>query len=544
MTEQVVDLRSSWAVLRRRSGVLLLAAVIGGLAGLGVLFLAPPAHSSTSVVLLPAAAQPGSGRTGGYEADTQVLIATSAEILSRAAQLVSPELPQDEVVDRVSVEAPASAVLRITAEGPTAVQAEDLASAVAQSLVDYLKETNRALTETQQAALKERLDTLSASLGGVNAEIKKATARLAAGGRTSREGRADAAALSDLTAVRASTVLDIDAVKKQLAGGDLTGGQVASGASVIQPASPGAQAGFVTDVLTNVLGGAAVAALLTALYLLVTNKRDPKLRSRDEIADSVGIPVVTSMKARPPRSAHAWRELIRDYTPDSPDAWALRQLLHGLVPDAGKEWPSGEGFVLVVLSLSGDSAALAIGPQIATFAASNGIATQLFAAQQHESATPLWVACSQTPERRDLPDALSVVTIPDSLARVDLTVRLVVIDRDTPEPDPDLVAGGTALLAVTSASVTRRNVADAVVAADRVGLTVQGIVVANPDPLDRTTGRLSPVERHGSTPPRPTAISARSAPASATATATATATGGSVPAGGQRSRPSKGRKPR
>lgn len=536
MSEQVVDLGSTWAVLRRRGWVLLLAAVVGGLAGLGVLFLSPTAYSSTSVVLLPAAAQPGSGRTGGYEADTQVEIAKSAEITSRASQEVRPELTQAEVADRVSVEAPASAVLRITATGPTAVQAEDLASAVAQSLVDYLEETQRALSETQQATLQERLDTLSASLAAVNQEIQRATDRLETQGRTSAAGRADAAAVSDLTAVRASTVLDIDAVKKRLAGEDLTAGQVASGASVIQPASPGTQAGFVTDALTHVLGGAAVAVLLTTVYLLITNKRDPKLRSRDEIADAVGIPVVTSLRVKPPRSPHAWRDLLREYRPDSPDAWALRQLLHALVPDAGKEWPSGEGFVLVVLSMSGDTAALAIGPQLATFAASNGVETLLYAAQHHESATPLWAACSQATTREGLPEGLRVVTLPDSLARVDLSVRLVVLDRDTPEPDPDLVAGGNALLAVSSASATRRNIADAVVAADRVGLTVQGIVVANPDPLDRTTGRLSPVERPDSPAPPPTAITTRSS--------AVVAQGTSAPAGNPRRRASKGRKAR
>ena len=537
MTEQVVDLGSSWAVLRRRRGVLLLSALLGGLAGAGLLVLSPPAYMSTSAVLLPAAAQAGSGRTGGYEADTQVLIATSAEILLRAAQQVTPELTQAEITDRVSAEAPTSAVLSIKASGPTAVQAEDLASAVAQSLVDYLEDTKRAVSKTQQAALNERLDTLTASLANVNKELKKATDRLAAGGRTSAAGRADAAAISELTAVRASTILDIEAVKKKLAGEDPTSGQVAAGASVIQPASPGKQSDLVTDALTSVLGGAAACASLLALYLLFTNQRDPKLRSRDEIADAVGIPVVTSMRVRPPHSTHAWRELLRAYTPDSPDAWALRQLLHGLVPEAGTERPTTQGFVLIVLTVSGDTAGLAVGPQIASFAAANGIATQLFAAQHHDAATTLWAACSQHPEREKMSAALSVTTVPDSRARADLTVRLVVLDRDTPEPDPDLVAGGTAVLAVSSGSATRRNLADAVVAADRVGLTVHGIVVANPEPLDRTTGRLSGVEWVSPTIPRPILITARgdsgaegepSAPA----------------AGGQRRRQAEGRSPR
>ena len=537
MTEQVVDLGSTWAVLRRRRGVILLAALLGALAGAGLLVLSPPAYLSTSVVLLPSATQANSGKTGGYDVDTQVLIATSAEILLRAAQQMEPELTQAEITDRVSAEAPSTAVLRIKAAGPTAVQAEDLASAVAQSLVDYLQDTKNALTKAQQAALQGRLDTLNASLANVNKEIKKVTDRLNDGGRTSAAGRADAAALSELTAVRASTVLDIDALKRQLDGQDPTSGQVAAGASVIQPASSGKQSNFVTDAFMYVVGGAAACALLMALYIMVTNQRDPKLRSRDEIADAVGIPVVTSMRVRPPRSTHAWRELLRAYAPDSPDAWALRQLLHGLVPDAGSERPKSQGFVLIVLTVSGDTAGLAVGPQIASFAASNGIATQLFAAQHHESATTLWAACSQHPERHDVPAALSVTTVADPRIRVDLTVRLVVLDRDTPEPDPHLLAGGTAILAVSSGSATRRNLADAVVAMDRVGLAVQGIVVANPEPLDRTTGRLSGVEWASPTVPRPILITGHGR-AGAEGEASAPA------AGDEPRRPTRGRSPR
>lgn len=529
MSEQAVDLRSTWAVVRRRGGILAAAAVLGAVAGGVLLYVSPPPFTSSSVVLLPSAAQSGSGKTGGYDAETQVLIATSSEILSRAAQMVEPEPAQDEVLDRVTVAVPAPSILRITAEGPTVTQAEDLVSAVADSLVAYLKESTGTLSEARRVELQDRLDTLTASLTAMDGEISKAKARIAAQGGTTAAGLADAAALSDLTAVHASTVLDIDALKKQMAGEDVAGGEPGGGANVLQAASPGRQSGYVTEALIHVLGGAAIFVLFTALYFIVTNQRDPKLRSRDEIATSVGIPVVASLRARPPRSAGAWAELLRSYEPDSADGWGLRQLIHALVPDAGKEWPSDDPFVLVVLSVSGDSGGLAIGPQIASFAASNGIPTQLFAAQQHESATPLWAACSG-PLRRDDRPALSVTTVPDSLARVDISVRLVVLDRDTPDPDATVVAGGTALLAVSSASVTRRNLADAVVAADQVGLTVQGIIVANPDPLDRTTGRLAPLERPGSPAPGPTPITARS--------------GGKAPdpAGGQRRQNRGGRR--
>jgi hypothetical protein len=105
-----------------------------------------------------------------------------------------------------------------------------------------------------------------------------------------------------------------------------------------------------------------------------------------------------------------------------------------------------------------------------------------------------------------------VTTAPDSSARVDVSVRVVVLDRHTPEPHRSLTQGGTALLAVSSASATRRNLADAVVAADRIGLTVQGIVVANPDPLDRTTGRLAPLDMPARAASAPIPITGRPGP--------------------------------
>jgi len=510
MSEQAVDLLSTWAVLRERSRAVAVAALLGAIVGVAVLLVQPPPFTSSSAVLLPSAAQPGSGKTGGYDAETQMLIVTSTEILSRAArQFKAEELTPEQVAERVTVDVPATAILRITAEGPMASAAEDLASAVADSLLAYLRETNGTVSEGRKAQLKERLETLAASLDSVNSEIKKATNRIASEGGTSAAGLADAAALSDLTAVRASTLLDIDALKKQLAG-EVEGGGGAGGATVIEPASEGERAGYATDALIHVLGGAAMFALVVSLYFIVTNKRDPKLRSRDEIAAAVGIPVVASLRARRPRSAGGWADLLRTYEPDSADGWALRQLIH-LLPDARRELPSGTPLVLVVLSLSDDAGGLAIGPQIARFAAAHGIPTQLVAAQQHESATTLWAACSRPLREEGGSATLSVTTAPDVPARVDVSVRVVVLDRHTPEPNAMLTAGSTALLAVSSASATRRNLADAVVAADRIGLTVQGIIVANPDPLDRTTGRLAPLDRPGSSVSGPIPITARSA---------------------------------
>ncbi|MFC7491306.1 MULTISPECIES: Wzz/FepE/Etk N-terminal domain-containing protein [unclassified Knoellia] len=519
MSEQAVDLRAIWAVIRRHGAVLVVVAVLGALAGGGLLLWAPPAYTSTSAVLLPSIAQPGSGRTGGYDAETQMHIVKSSEILTRAGSQVVPRLTEAQVTERVSVDAPAPSILEITASGPTARQAEGLALSVAQSLVAYLEDARKSLGAARRAQLQGRLNTLKASLATVTAEIRKATDRIAVEGRTSPAGPTDAAALSELIAVRATTVLEIDALQQQISGAEGASAQEAdpgTSASLIQRPSPGAQHDYVADAAVRVLGGSALLLLAACLLLVGTNQRDPKLRSRDEIADAVDIPVVASLRVRPPRSAAAWAELLRSYSPDSVDGWALRRLLHDLTTEMRRDGPVGEPLVLVVICISGDTGALAVAPQIAAFAASTGLTTQFVAAQHHECATALWAACSQGFAREGLPPTLSVTTAPELSGSATLTVRLVVLDRTRPGPDATVVAGGTGLLAVSSATASRRNLADAVVAADRVGLTVEGIVVANPDPLDRTTGRLAPVERRPARDPHPRNIAEGPLPGPAT----------------------------
>ena len=501
MSEQAVDLRSTWAVLRRHGAALAAAALVGAAAGLGLLVLDPPAFTSTSVVLLPAAAQSDSGRTGGYDAETQVLIATSSEVLTRAGRSSDPELTSDEVGDRLVVEVPAPSVLQIRAAGATASEAEDLAYAVSESLLAYLQETNTTLSQGRRVQLQERLETLSASLSTVNQEITKATKRITANGQSSTAGAAHAAALSDLTAVRASTVLEIEVLQKQLAGEDQISGGVGGGATVIQPASEGRRSDLITDGIIHVAGGAAALVLLASIYVIATNARDPKLRSRDEIAAAVGIPVLASLRARPPRSASGWSDLLKGYEPDNVDGWALRQLIHGLTrADGSDRSAAGDRFVLVVLSLSGDEGGLAIGPQIARYIASHGITCALVAAHPHPAASTLWAACSRPSRHGDGRGALSVSTAtadPTAAgdpAAPDASVRIVVLDRESPEAPATSPEGARTILALSSASVTRTNLADAVVAADRRGLVVHGIVVANPDPFDRTSGRLAPLD--------------------------------------------------
>ena len=240
---------------------------------------------------------------------------------------------------------------------------------------------------------------------------------------------------------------------------------------------------------------------LAAIVLLLRSRRDRKLRYRDEIADALGSPVIASVRSRVPRAAAGWTSLLEDYTPGTVDAWALRQALHQLVLDGspvGRPLAErGEGvehtaMTITVITLSDDPRGLAMGPQLAAYAASSGIPTALVAGQRHESAASLWAAFSQG--RDEVRPGLLV----DAHARdghdVDLTVVLAVVDRRKPELGA-LPESSVAILAVSSGSATAEELALTAVTADDAGSRIAGIIVADPDDLDRTTGRLLQHER-------------------------------------------------
>jgi hypothetical protein len=147
---------------------------------------------------------------------------------------------------------------------------------------------------------------------------------------------------------------------------------------------------------------------------------------------------------------------------------------------------------ITVISLSGDGPGLAVGPQLAAFASSLGIATRLVTGVGHDRAATLWAACAadrSAPPRH----GLFVGEAPIG-EEIDLTVVLVVADRRQPAlGDPPATAA--TVLAVAAATATEQELARVAVAVDDAGRRIDGIVVADPDRTDRTSGRRTMDER-------------------------------------------------
>jgi capsular polysaccharide biosynthesis protein len=289
------------------------------------------------------------------------------------------------------------------------------------------------------------------------------------------------------------------------------GGQVQ--AQVLEYANSASEPSLLSRLPTIAILGALFGALVGAIVVLALNRRDRRLRKRDEIADSIGVPVLASIRVAHPSGAAGWTKLLVDYQPGAVDAWRLRKALQFLgLADLNLKDSRPGGLSLEVISFGFDSGALALGPQLAVFAASRGIPTALVVGPQEDvkAAATLRAACAAPPAPSNqlqviVRDHDSGTRPPDAA----LTVLVAVVDGQNPQV-ADTTRTTTTVLGVSAGAVTAEQIARAAASAAAAGRDITGILVADPDPDDHTTGRLPQLSRpaHRKGPTRMTGTTA------------------------------------
>jgi capsular polysaccharide biosynthesis protein len=249
-----------------------------------------------------------------------------------------------------------------------------------------------------------------------------------------------------------------------------------------------------TRILTLALG-ALLGAVVGAITAVAIDTHDKRLRLRVEIADAIGVPVLAALPVRHPSDAAGWTKLLEGYEPQEVHAWTLRKALHhlGLTDFKGA---GRAGTSLAVISLATDRGALALGPQLAVYAASLGIPTSLVIGPQQDpnAAATLRAACgatSATPSEHRSNTRISFGAYSDAneLPAAALTVAVAVVDGIAPKVDHVMRTTAT-VLAVSAGAATAEQLARIAVSASTDGRDIAGILVADPDPTDLTTGRL------------------------------------------------------
>lgn len=494
MRDQIPTVRSTVGTLRRRRRVLLAAALVGLAAGIAFVFTQPPPLTSTTLVLLPS---PGQSNSGSSDVATQIRIALSASILKQAGQAVTPALPARSVKKMVKASAPTDQIIQIDATSTDAAKAQTLAQAVADSYVKYVSDTAREVTAAALADLTLRRDNLREQTTQLENEIAATIKRQRATDPNSTEGREEAQLLAGLRTQQANLSLQLDRVEDKIATGAPAGASAGNGTSVVQHATEATGPMAIVRLLVWAPAGALVCAILAAAIVLALARRDPRVRLRDEIADAVGSPVLAAVRSKPQRSVASWSTLLETYQPSPVESWAFRRLLRDLVPPDRSRVLRAAGQVdhpesITIVSIAGDGRGLAIGPQLAAFASSLDITTRLVTAAGHETAAALFAACATERKIATRP-ALYVGDVPDGEV-IDLTIIVVVVDRRQPNLG-DTAASAATVLSVASGTATEQELARVAVAVDDTGRRIDGIVVADPDQSDSTSGRHTMDER-------------------------------------------------
>lgn len=510
MGEQALDVRSGLAVLRRRWRRLAGAAAAGLVLGTAYVVLVPAPLTSTTLVLLPLPSGPSESAA---DVTTQITIVQSTAVLERAGRALAPPLSARAVEGRVEVSAPTIQLIRIDATADRGRDAQKLSQAVADAYIAVVRDAARSVTADTLTGLRTRQGDLERQMKALQTEIDTTSGRQRTANPESTDGRREAQLLAQLRAEQANVSLQLDKVKDDIATSESRGSGTGAGTAVIQPATIAARTSFAGRLLRWPPLGTVLGAVLAAVAVLAQDRRDPRVWTRDDLADAVGSPVLAAVRGRPQRSLAEWSALLQNHQASAVESWSFRQVLRAVVPTqaratarAGPPRPAGRLVhprALTVICLSGDERGLSVGVQLAAFTASLGVLTRVLPVRADDSAAALWGALAEggAANRPALLPAARPAQVDDDAeagddaqVEVELEVTLMVVDRLRPALT-DVVPAAATLLAVAPGTATREELARLAVAVDGAGHRIDGVLIADPDPGDRTTGWRTAGER-------------------------------------------------
>jgi capsular polysaccharide biosynthesis protein len=431
MSEQALNLRTSIQIVRRRKRLFGIIIVLGILAGVFYGVLKPSTLSSTALVVL-------SGQQSGQATDTNGGVASSGSSSGESSFIAT------QVVIASSDAVLARALPHVSP--PTSLQ-----------------------------SLFKRVQVQS-----VTGSILSISAR----GGTAEQAEATANAIAN------SYISYVNSPKSPV-------GRVP--AAVLESATNATGPKQSEQIAIFALVGALAGALVGFVVALAIGRHDRRLTERDAIANSIGLPVLASLPVGRPSDAASWANLLAEYEPGVVHAWGLRKMLQQFgVIGYGSDGEVRAGASITVLSLSSDRGALALGPQVASYAASLGIPTALVIGPQQDAGitATLRTACASSPQAAPQTAGshkpLQLIASDDG--RMDgappaLVVVVAVVDDRAPSM-PQTVRTNLTVLGVSAGLATEEQLARAATAAAADGREILGILVADPEPGDQTTGRI------------------------------------------------------
>jgi capsular polysaccharide biosynthesis protein len=487
MNEQPLDLRRVWTAIDR-GRIAVYACVIAALVMAVVFTVAgPPDYSAKALILLPASSLDSNGEPS-RDIATEIHIASSADVLSTAARALRPAPKVAQLTKKVHVSAPTPDILQVTAKAGSRGRAIETANRVADSYVAYSIRGASDLLNQVVSRLQRQAKSLSRQASDLEVKINDTSTKLDSMTPGSPEAFAQAGLLDTLRAQQANAASQLDKVQNQINDVQLNDAVANSGTRILERATTASSHALLV-AFRNFAIALVLGLLLGTMTAVFRDRRDRRLRRRDDIASAAGVPAVASITATVAHSPDDWLTLLSGYEPSVDESWGLRRTLRHLVTSQ-----SIAPARVTIVCLAGDDDAVGVAPQLAAFSAAAGVRTALFVDGSALSASSLreWASATDDDPKAFISnlwlfDARGTESA-DSIAP-QLVVRMLVAETGRLEP-PSPERDTTSLLAVSAGFATSEAITTVALAATEVGRPLFGVVVANPPTDDDSSGRL------------------------------------------------------
>jgi len=520
--EQVFRFKDTVRVVGRHPRPVLLIALIGLVLGLLYGIAVPALVSAKTMVVLPPQAAAYSGAPT-RDVQTEIAIAMSSSVLVPASIDAGEKLPFLTIQKRVSITAVTDELLQISAKASTASQAEQLANAVAAEFVSYSAGQASLYQSGQVAEWKTQATDIQSQITNISRELVSEQKVIESEAPTAPDYDSQQSSIDALSAAQSNFGLELRVVNTQIAQAELSASTPGSNVIILQRAT--------TAVLPSItripqLGavGLVLGFLIGIIVSFAVGRRDRRIRLRDDFSRAAGVPVVASVSASSRNIGKDLLGILEHFDPTVSDKANLRRLLDELaVPrralDAdtphshnGSSW-HGEGVDLSAIVIAGDSEAVVVVAELAAFAANQRLPVALIVGTTSPSTEQLAIACAA----RDplglgaaRPNLLTYASAPDvAPSAVALAVTLDVVKpskldvSDTKPPTASPERRSCTVLVVSPGRATPEDIQVVALAAEHQGRPLDGVVVAGPEPSDKTSGQSVRLRATGAqTPPR------------------------------------------
>jgi capsular polysaccharide biosynthesis protein len=505
--EQVLSLRETLRVVLRYRRVVTILAAIGLVVGLGVALSLPTLVSAKSLVLLPSSPI-GTNGAPVREVQTDVLIALSPTVLMPAAQKAGVHLPYATLLKHVSITSITDDVVSIVAKASSATQAEALSNAIANQFLSYTAGQAGISQSGVEAELTVEENELNSDISTDAANIKIDTKTLSSINPSSPDYTSLQNVINTYAADEGNENNELINVKTELSSAETTGNTQGLDAIVLQKANTATKP---SPARFPELGafGLGIGLIIGLVVALVKGRKDTRLRQRDDIARATGVPVIASVSSIRPNKSDDLLGVLEDFEPSVADRASLRRLIDEMgvprhyVQNGARLSQNGssahsEGLDVWAFVLEGDDKAISAAAGVPAFAASIGVPVALVVGGTNRSTHQLAIACAARDPLdpgASRPNFLTYASVPSSPPTgVSLTVTLEVVnpltldvgDIEAPIPSVDRVS--TAILVVSAGFARSDELEVVALAAEHHGRPLTGVVVADPEPSDKTSG--------------------------------------------------------